>query len=41
MDNFYYNVFQENPAQVENRIKPRMYVRRITRGNMYEKAPFC
>ena len=34
-----------SPAQFENRIKPRrymyMYVRRITRSTMYQKAPFC
>ena len=28
----------ESPAQFENRIKPRLYVRRITRSTMYEKA---
>ena len=31
----------ESPAQVESRIKPRMYVRRITSSTMYEKAQFC
>ena len=32
---------RKSPAQLENRIKPRMYVRRITRRTMHEKAPFC
>ena len=31
---------RENPAQFENQIKPRMYVRRITRSTMYEVAHF-
>ena len=32
-----------SPSQFENRIKPWVYVRRITRtrSTMYEKAPFC
>ena len=34
-------VNRESPAQFEHRIKPRMYVRRVTRSTMYEKAPFC
>ena len=29
---------RENPAQFENRIKPRVYVRRITHSTMYGKA---
>ena len=29
---------RESPAQFENRIKPRVYVSRITRSTMYEKA---
>ena len=32
---------REGPAQFENRIKPRVYIRHITRSTMYEKAPFC
>ena len=32
---------RESPAQFENQIKSRMYVRRISRSTMYEKAPFC
>ena len=32
---------QSGKPKFENRIKPRMYVRRITRSNMYEKVPFC
>ena len=28
-------------AQFEKRIKPRVYVRRITRSTMYKKAPIC
>ena len=31
-------VIWENPAQFENRFKPRVYVRRITGSTMYEKA---
>ena len=33
---------RESPAQFQNRTKPWVYVRRITRGTttMYEKAPF-
>ena len=31
----------ESPAQFENRIKPLVYIRRITHSTMYEKAPFC
>ena len=31
-------VNKESPAQFENRIKPRVYVRCITRNTMYEKA---
>ena len=31
----------ESPAQFENRIKPPVYVRRITRSTMYKKAPLC
>ena len=30
---------RESPTQFENRIKPRVYVRRITRSNMYQKSP--
>ena len=30
---------RESPAQFENRIKPRVYVMRITRSTMYEKDP--
>ena len=29
---------RESPTQFENRIKPRLYVRRITHSTMYEKA---
>ena len=29
---------RESPAQFENRIKPRVYVRRITRSTMYKKS---
>ena len=36
-----HNHNRENPAQFENRIKPRVYARRITRSTMYEKALFC
>ena len=32
---------RESPAQFENRINPRVYVRRITRSTLYKKAPFC
>ena len=32
---------RESSAQFENRIKPCVYVRRIMRSTMYEKAPFC
>ena len=32
---------RDSPAQFENRIKPRDYVRPIMRNTMYEKAPFC
>ena len=35
------NPNRESLAQFKNRIKPRVYVRRITRGTMYEKVPFC
>ena len=35
------NVVQESLAQFDNLIKPRVYVRCITRSIMYEKAPFC
>ena len=31
----------ESPIQFENQIKPWVYVRRITRSTMYEKATFC
>ena len=31
----------ESPAQFENPINPRVYVRRVTHSTMYEKAPFC
>ena len=31
----------QSPAQFENRIKPRVYAKRIMRSTMYEKAPFC
>ena len=30
----------ESPTQFENRMKPRVYVRRLTLSTMYEKAPF-
>ena len=30
----------ECPAQFQNRIRPQVYVRRITRSTMYEKASF-
>ena len=30
-----------SPAQFENQIKPRVYVRRITLSTMYKKAAFC
>ena len=33
-------VNRESPAQFENRIKPRVYVRCVTRSTMYEKNPF-
>ena len=32
---------RESLAQFENRIKPRVCVRRITRSTMNEKAQFC
>ena len=32
---------RESPAKFEYRIKPRVYVRRITRSTMYENTPFC
>ena len=32
---------QESPAQFENRIKPQVYVMRITLSPMNEKALFC
>ena len=32
---------QESPAYFENRIKPKVYLRRITRSTMYEQVPFC
>ena len=35
------SLIPESPAQFEKRIKPRVYVRRITHSTMYEKAPFC
>ena len=35
------NIHRETSEQFENRIKPRVYVRRITRSTMYEKGPFC
>ena len=31
----------ESLAQFEKRINPQVYVGRITRSTMYEKAPFC
>ena len=31
---------QESLAKFENRIKPWVYIRRITRSTMVEKAPF-
>ena len=34
-------VIRESPAQFANLIKPRVYIRRITRSTMYVKAPFC
>ena len=30
----------ESPAQFENQIKPRIYLRHIMRNTMYEKPPF-
>ena len=33
------NLNRESPTQFENRIKSRMYVRRITHSSMYEKSP--
>ena len=36
-----FKCIQESPSQFENRIMPRVYVRRITRSTMYQKAPFC
>ena len=35
------SLIRESPAQFENRIKPRVYIRRITGSTMYEKAAFC
>ena len=35
------NTKRESPAQFENRIKPRVYVRRIRGSTMYKKTPFC
>ena len=32
---------RESPPQFDNRIRARVYVRRITRSTMYQKAPFC
>ena len=32
---------RERLAQFDNRIKPRVYIRGITRCTIYEKAPFC
>ena len=32
---------RESPPQVENRIMAWVYVRRIRRSTMYQKAPFC
>ena len=32
---------RESQAPFENRIMPRVYVRRITRGTKYEKAQLC
>ena len=37
----YNAIIPESSAQFENRIKPRVYVRRITSSTMYKKAPFC
>ena len=34
-------LIRESPPQFENRIMARVYVRSITRSNMYQKAPFC
>ena len=31
---------RKNPAQFENRIKPRVFVRLVTCRTMYEKVPF-
>ena len=31
---------RESPAQFESRIKPRVYVKRITRRTMYQKDPY-
>ena len=42
---FYYtiriiNYIRESLAHFENRMKPQLYVKRITRSTMYENAPF-
>ena len=31
----------ENPPHFKNRIMAQVYVRSITRSNMYQKGPFC
>ena len=32
---------RESLPQFENQIMARVYVRKITRSTMYQKAPFC
>ena len=34
-------IIRESPAQFENRIKPRVYVRRIAHSTMYKRATLC
>ena len=31
---------RESPAQLENPIRPRVYIKSIAHSTMYEKAPF-
>ena len=35
------DINQESLAQIENQIKPRVYVRRIRRSTISEKVSFC
>ena len=37
----HFEAIGESLAQSENRIKPRVCLRRITCSTMYEKAPYC